>query len=108
MNKKYIKGRALEYWVKHLLESEEYTVFRCAGSHGVADLISINKNTGVVGFIQVKYSEKPRKPSKKEINVFIKGLPKLLLGCFREIWIISKGKRVVKTRVETNEEAYWR
>jgi hypothetical protein len=39
-NKNYVNGRAFEYKVKKWAEKEmDYTVFRTAGSHGIADLI---------------------------------------------------------------------
>jgi Holliday junction resolvase len=43
VNKKYVKGRAFEYKVKKIYESNGYLVFRTAGSHSVADLIAIPK-----------------------------------------------------------------
>ena len=39
-NKNYLKGRAHEYNVKHLLEEAGYTVTRAAGSHSPFDLIA--------------------------------------------------------------------
>lgn len=39
-NKNYIRGRAFEYSVMHDLQSEGYTCYRTAGSHGAYDVIA--------------------------------------------------------------------
>ena len=39
----YSKGRDFEYKVMHRFEEAGYTVFRTAGSHGIADVIAIKK-----------------------------------------------------------------
>jgi len=53
----YIRGRKKEYELKHKLERQGFTVFRTAGSHGVADLIAIKE--GIARFIQIKFTKKP-------------------------------------------------
>ena len=61
-NRNYERGRRKEYKLKKLLESKGNIVLRTAGSHGFADLISIDKENKVINFIQVK----PDNFSKKE------------------------------------------
>lgn len=39
----YSRGRNFEYEVMKLCEKAGYTVFRTAGSHGIADVIAIRK-----------------------------------------------------------------
>lgn len=105
-NLKYQKGRKIEYWVKKQLESKGNVCLRTAGSHGFADIIAINKRIGTISFIQIKYSKTPREPFKHEINKFVNELPILLSGVYREIWIVSKGKKISKTIVNTIQEAW--
>lgn len=41
MNKYYQRGIRAERELKEMLEKQGYEVFRCAGSHGRADLIAV-------------------------------------------------------------------
>lgn len=62
-NKNYISGRAFEYKVKKYLESHGHLVFRSAGSHSIADLISISMKLDRTVLIQCKH----HKINKKQI-----------------------------------------
>lgn len=89
MNKRYVKGRALEYKVKHYLETLGYKVIRAAGSHGQWDLVAIHPEHCDVLFIQCK--------SDKKSKVEDAGLPLtasfLLVGTdFKEFFTILRGK----------------
>lgn len=63
-NRNYLKGRTKEYKLKKELEREGKIVLRTAGSHGFADLISVDPKTLNIGFIQCK----PNNFSEKEKN----------------------------------------
>ena len=53
-NKNYLSGRRREYSIMNKLKSKGLIVFRTAGSHGIVDLIAIDKIKKSIGFIQVK------------------------------------------------------
>ena len=54
VNKNYRNGRAREYRIMNKLKDKGFIVFRMSGSHGVADLIAVEKVTGAITYIQVK------------------------------------------------------
>jgi len=63
-NKNYLKGRRREWKIKRELEKEGYICIRSAGSKSFADIICIDRNVGIVRFIQCKpknFSEKKKK-----------------------------------------------
>lgn len=68
MNKRYVKGRRKEYLLKHRLEKEGNIVLRTAGSHGFADLISVNKEKKEIYFIQVKAGKALTAGKRKELE----------------------------------------
>jgi len=64
----YRKGASLEYRVKDELEKQGFLVIRSAGSHGVADLVAIKRESTIIPFpkywtrvrlVQVSYNPKP-------------------------------------------------
>lgn len=68
-NKNYLKGRAKEQRIKRKLEKEGYICIRSAGSKSFADIICIDRNVGIVRFIQCKpknFSEKKKKELLKK------------------------------------------
>jgi len=52
-NKKYVKGRALEYEVMKFLRGRGWNALRTAGSHGWADVIAWKREKPTI-FIQCK------------------------------------------------------
>jgi len=96
MVKTYSKGRRIEYLAKEHLKKEHLCpiVVRSAGSKTPVDLIGINATT--VFCIQVKYSDKAREPTKKEI-IKINEVPKGVNRIRRGIWIWnSEDKEFIK------------
>jgi Holliday junction resolvase len=69
-HKNYVCGRSFEYRCANKLRKEGWTwVFRCAGSHGVADLIAVRMSYGLVPeirFIQCKYGSATLSKEEKE------------------------------------------
>ena len=59
VNKNYRAGRRFEYEVKKYFEKLGYTVFRTAGSHGIADVIAVKDDDTLL--IQCKYGSMPTK-----------------------------------------------
>jgi Holliday junction resolvase len=72
-NKNYLRGRRFEWQLKKDLEEQGYLVFRTAGSHGLFDLIGLDKN-GKPLLIQCKVT-KNDKNIKTLIKEFRKSLP---------------------------------
>jgi len=72
---KYHKGRNFEYRVKKYLEKKGYFVVRSAGSHGIFDLIAIEKVGDNVGMyenfvygIQCRVDSNVKKEEVEEMN----------------------------------------
>ena len=70
MNRNYLRSRAKETQVKHILEKSKYYAIRAAGSKGVADVIGMRypkdcayPNHFEVKLIQIKVSEGLKKGS---------------------------------------------
>lgn len=61
-NTNYTRGRAREYRIIHDLEKRGLVCFRMAGSHGLADIVAIDRKELHIYFIQVK----PKSMSKKQ------------------------------------------
>jgi Holliday junction resolvase len=85
-NKNYLSGRRKEYELKKMLENQNFTVLRTAGSKGVFDLIAFD--TDSIRFIQVKSSRRKKKTYKQEIErlKFVQ-LPD---HCTKELWIYTQ------------------
>lgn len=64
----YRRGRGKEYAVKKLLENQNFTVMRTAGSHGDWDLIAYQHEEDL-HLIQIKYT-KEGVPTKNELSRF--------------------------------------
>jgi len=71
-NLNYVKGRAGEYELMRIYEQRGYSVYRCAGSHSLVDVIAIpSNNGGKSGFLPVLIQAKRNcKPAKKELEQF--------------------------------------
>jgi Holliday junction resolvase len=65
MNKRYVRGRSFEYYVKKAYEEKGFLVVRSAGSRGRIDLVAISKE-GKVYMIQCKIGSL-KSVSKSEI-----------------------------------------
>lgn len=84
----YQRGRALEYKIKNQLEEEGYLVLRTAGSHGLFDLIALDRpfqGKGVVRFIQLK-----RKREGEEIHDEVSYEAEVK----EEFWVIPDKRKV--------------
>lgn len=86
---KYAKGRRLEYKAKKILEAQGYTVFRTAGSHGLFDLVAINK--AWLKLIQVKSNNTLTKIEYEKLRAFNNYPSKFLRG-YKEVWHFENGK----------------
>lgn len=60
----YKRGYIIERKCFEKLKQMGFNVYRSAGSHGLADLIAINKNTHEIWLIQVKKDEAPKNLEK--------------------------------------------
>ena len=97
-NKNYAKGRRAEYKAKAELEKLGYKVFRSAGSHTKADLISFKGDE--VRFIQIKTTKTKNINSANMPNHYLKDLNALrTMVCYfgqpnytAELWVKSKNK----------------
>ena len=65
-NKNYLRGVVVERKAKEELEQRGYTVFRCAGSHGIFDLIAFS--TKDIRLVQCKRTKNKNTNYKKEIE----------------------------------------
>ena len=65
-NKNYLRGVVVERKAKEELEQRGYTVFRCAGSHGIFDLIAFS--TKDKRLVQCKRTKNKNTNYKKEIE----------------------------------------
>jgi Holliday junction resolvase len=84
-NRHYQKGRRAEYKARAILETDDYHVFRMAGSHTIFDIIALSKHgkpgEPIVRCIQVKAGRKPSVAEREEIEAAI--VPPL---ASKEIW----------------------
>ncbi len=62
------KGTRREHASKRLLEAAGYTVFRCAGSHGLFDLIGVSATDVVL--VQVKCRDWPYGAEREALEAF--------------------------------------
>lgn len=72
-NKNYLRGRRLEYKIKHDYEREGWTVMRTAGSHGPYDLIAIRVISGKVNIHLIQCKAVGRSTIKRKqalLNTF--------------------------------------
>lgn len=60
----YKRGYAVERFCAEKLRQMGFDVYRSAGSHGLADLIAINRNTKEVWLVQVKKENAPKDLNK--------------------------------------------
>ena len=93
-NKNYERGRRAEYRLQHQLQALGQVVLRTAGSHGFADLVSVDPDTGVATFIQVKAT---KQNPKTIINAFMKAPPLTTAKVNHEIWVWHAGQWYMKT-----------
>ena len=65
VNKKYQNGRSREYRLMNRLKEEGCVVARTSGSHGIFDVIAIDKVKKTITFVQAKPKSMSKNAKKK-------------------------------------------